>query len=147
MPMIEKDYSKAVKKYLFPLAQKLFPTFNPTHHDEVYILRYRANNIKQQGMELHYDSEPLACILTLNREFQGGGTYYPKWDFTALTEIGEMLIYPGGLSHLHGGRKITAGKRYLLLHAVYDRKLNGNATSVWESGEPQHIRSNNAATR
>jgi len=147
IPLIERNYSQAVQKYLFPVAKKLFPKFNPTHHDEVYILRYRADKGKQQGMEAHYDSEPLACILTLNREFQGGGTYYPKWDFTALAETGEMLLYPGGLSHLHGGKKITAGKRYALLHALYDRELNGDAVSVWETGEPQHTKGNNAKTR
>ena len=140
IPELQKQYSNMVKKYLFPCAAKLFPTFNPTHHDEVYILRYRADNGKQQGMEAHYDGEPLACILTLNSEFEGGGTFYPKWGYVAKVGPGEMMLYPGGLSHLHGGRKITAGRRYVLLHALYDKVLNGTQVSVWEDGEPQHDR-------
>ena len=138
IPLLEKKYSDAVKKHLFPIATKLFPTFKPTHHDEVYILRYRADTDKQKGMAAHYDGEPLACILTLNRDFRGGGTFYPKWGFTALVSPGEMMLYPGGLSHLHGGRKITDGKRYALLHALYDKELNGETVSPWETGEPQH---------
>lgn len=140
LPRLQKTYTEMVKKYLFPCASKLFPTFNPTHHDEVYILRYRSDNSKQQSMDVHYDGEPLACILTLNSEFKGGGTYYPKWNYVAKVTPGTMMLYPGGLSHLHGGRKITDGKRYVMLHALYDKVLNGNQVSVWEDGEPQHDR-------
>jgi hypothetical protein len=138
IPILEKQYSDAVKKYLFPIAENLFPTFKPTHHDEVYILRYRADRGKQNKMDPHYDGEPLACILTLNRDFRGGGTIYPKFNYTALANPGEMMLYPGGLSHLHGGKQITAGRRYALLHALYDKALFGDSVSPWEEGEPQH---------
>ena len=140
IPELQKRYSAAVKKYLFPCASKLFPTFKPTHHDEVYILRYIANKQDQDAMESHYDAEPLACILALNDEFTGGGTHFPQFKLTVIAKPGVMLLYPGGLSHLHGGKKITSGRRYALLHALYDRVLNGEGVSVWEDGEPQHDR-------
>jgi hypothetical protein len=140
IPQLQENYTKAVKKYLFPVASQLFPTFNPTHHDEVYILRYIAGKKDQEAMDHHYDAEPLACILTLNDQFKGGGTHFPKFKLTVVAEPGVMLLYPGGLSHLHGGKKITAGRRYALLHALYDRVLNGEGVSVWEKGEPQHER-------
>jgi len=141
IPEIEKNYSDAVRKYIYPLCVKLFPTFNPTHHDEVYILRYRAGHAKQIEMEAHYDAEPLACMVTLNRDFKGGGTFFPNFGIKALlTNPGEMIIYPGGLGHLHGGNPISAGRRYLLLHALYDRRIHGTKTAEWDEGEPQHER-------
>jgi hypothetical protein len=140
IPDLQKRYSAAVKKYLFPCAQKLFPTFKPTHHDEVYILRYIAGKRDQDAMDHHYDAEPLACILGLNEDFTGGGTHFPQFKLTVVAKPGVMLLYPGGLSHLHGGKKINSGRRYALLHALYDRVLNGDNVSVWEEGEPQHDR-------
>ena len=136
MPTLEKQYSDALKKYLYPMARILFPTFEPTHHDRPYILRYRTDRDKQQKMDAHYDGEPMACILTLNRNFKGGGTFFPKWNYTALAKPGEIIVYPGGLSHLHGGKKITKGRRYAILNALYDRELNGEGTTPWEAGEP-----------
>lgn len=140
IPELQKKYSEAVKKYIFPCAQKLFPTFNPTHHDEVYILRYIAGRKGQDSMDNHYDGEPLACILALNEEFKGGGTHFPKYNLTVVAKPGVMLLYPGGLSHLHSGKMISNGRRYLILHALYDKELNGDTVSVWEDGEPQHDR-------
>lgn len=140
MSELQKKYSDAIKKYVFPCASKLFPTFSPTHHDEVYILRYVAGKDGQEKMDDHYDGEPLACILGLNDEFVGGGTHFPKFNVTVHAKPGVILLYPGGLSHLHRGKKITKGRRYLILHAIYDKVLNGDSVSVWEEGEPQHAR-------
>lgn len=138
IPALEKQYSALLKKYLYPQAQQLFPTFRPTHHDKAYILRYRATKNQQRKMSPHYDGEPLSCILSLNDSFTGGGTVFPQFDYTAKLPPGYMLVYPGGLSHLHGGKEITHGRRYVLLHALYDRVLFGNCVSPWEDGEPQH---------
>ena len=140
IPELQKKYSEAVTKYIFPCVKKLFPTFNPTHHDEIYILRYIAGREGQESMDRHYDAEPLACIMGLNDEFTGGGTHFPKFNITVKSKPGVMLLYPGGLSHLHSGKAITSGKRYLILHALYDKVLNGDSVSVWEEGEPQHKR-------
>jgi hypothetical protein len=140
IPEVKKQYSSMLKKYIFPCAAKLFPTFKPTHHDEVYVLRYKAHVPGQKKMKAHYDGEPLACVLALNKEFKGGGTFYPVFDYVAKGPPGSILMYPGGLSHLHGGAKIHDGTRYVLLHAIYDRILFGDTVSPWEPGEPQHTK-------
>ena len=48
--------------------------------------------------------------------YSGGGTYFPRWNLTITgQEPGSMVMYPGGLSHLHAGKKITSAERYVLL--------------------------------
>lgn len=74
-----------------------------------------------------------SMIIYLNHDFEGGGTYFPKWNFTvAKPPIGSAVVrfrsvfclfipqvYPGGVSHEHEGLHITKGRRYLMLGCFY----------------------------
>ena len=61
----------------------------------------------------------LSFIIVLADNYSGGGTYFPRWNLTITgQEPGSMVMYPSGLSHLHAGKKITSGERYVLLGAT-----------------------------
>ncbi|MBL8152138.1 MAG: hypothetical protein JNN15_19625, partial [Blastocatellia bacterium] len=111
-PGMEAVYAKIVERHLEPLMQKLWPVFKIQKINPPYLLKYEPEVIR--GMGVHYDLETVGLVIYLNEEFEGGGTSFPRWNYnTGKPKPGSAIIYPGGLSHVHEGLPITAGKRYL----------------------------------
>lgn len=84
------------------------------------MLRIPRSGIR--GMRTHHDAETVSLIVYLDARFAGGGTTFPRWAFNtadAGVPVGHAVVYPGGVSHEHGGRPITSGERHLFLSAFY----------------------------
>jgi len=119
-PKLQEVYHEIVEKHLRPLIQTLWKTFKIQKMDRPYVLKYEPHVISQMG--LHHDSETVSLVVALSRpeDYEGGGTYFPKWNYsTGKPQPGGAIIYPGGVSHEHMGLKTTAGKRYLFLGSYY----------------------------
>lgn len=88
--------------------------------DRPYILKYEPDVIAKMG--LHHDMETVAlvCAISDPSSYEGGGTYFPKWNYsTGKPPAGTAVVYPGGVSHEHMGLETTKGKRYLFLASYY----------------------------
>lgn len=115
---LERIYREIVDRHLKPLMEKTWSTFHLAKVSPPYILKYAADNIC--GMALHHDNETLTLVVYLNTAFEGGGTYFPKWDYLVSGRCpGSAILYPGGLSHEHEGLPIRSGTRYLLCGSFY----------------------------
>lgn len=109
-------YSSVLKEFLFPLLYhkyqlkgEAWKRLNSQH----FIVRYIAGERAHLG--LHNDGSYLSMIVTLNTDFEGGGTFFPKFKKLVKPEQpGYASIHPGLLGYLHGARPITRGKRYIL---------------------------------
>ena len=118
IPGMETVYDEIIRRHLKPLAEHLWPVFQVQKWDPPYMLRYEPGVV--QGMARHYDLETCSIVCYLNDAFEGGGTYFPRWDYTpGRSTPGTAVIYPGGLSHVHEGRPVTAGRRYVLCSCFY----------------------------
>ena len=120
MPPLEDVFYEIVDKHIKPLTETLWKTYKMKKKDRPYILKYEPDVIKEMG--LHWDNETLALVVALSdpADYEGGGTYFPRWNFsTGQPPAGTAIIYPGGLSHEHMGLPITKGKRYPFLCAFY----------------------------
>lgn len=120
MPGLEEVFYQIVDRHLQPLMETLWTTFTLQKKDRPYILKYEPTVVNK--MNLHYDNETIALVITLSQpeDYEGGGTYFPRWKYsTGKPQAGEAIIYPGGVSHEHMGLETTAGKRYLCLCAFY----------------------------
>jgi len=119
-PKLQQVYFEIVEKHIRPLAQTLWKTFKIQKMDRPYVLKYEPEVISEMG--LHHDMETVSMVVALSRpeDYQGGGTYFPKWNHsTGKPAPGGAIIYPGGVSHEHQGLKITSGRRYLFLGSYY----------------------------
>lgn len=78
--------------------------------DEVFVVKYSMNG--QKLLRAHEDGSDFSFIITLNKNFLGGGTHfvYLKEDITC--SIGETIIFCG--KNKHKGIEITKGTRYIL---------------------------------
>jgi len=122
MPGLEAVYHKIIDLHVKPIVEDLWKTFKIQKRDMPFVLKYSMDVIKE--MKLHYDCETVSMVIYLNNDFTGGGTYFPKWNFTAGSvpgdfPVGSMVVYPGGVSHEHMGLPISSGVRYLMLGCFY----------------------------
>ena len=69
----------------------------------------------QGHLSLHHDSGSISCVLTLNRDFEGGGTWFWRQQKVHKGNVGEISIHPAQITHRHGGRPISKGERYIIV--------------------------------
>lgn len=118
MTGLDEVFTKIIRAHLQPLMEQLWVTFKLKKISKPYLLKYSPDAVKE--MALHHDLETVTLVVYLNDEFEGGGTFFPRWNFTtSKAQPGTAIIYPGGLSHEHAGLAITSGRRYLLCSSFY----------------------------
>jgi hypothetical protein len=114
-------YTRLLNEFIRPLAiwaYGLEGTSWDVLRDESFIIRYRSD--EQSHLSLHHDYSNLTTLVNLNPgEFEGGGTYFPK--YKALSnpkQIGTMTLHPGNITHKHGARPVTSGTRYVIVSFI-----------------------------
>jgi hypothetical protein len=118
MDGLEAVYREVVERHLRPLMERTWRTFRLQKCSPPYLLKYAPDGIR--SMALHHDLETVTLVVYLNADFEGGGTYFPKWDYVVSERRpGAAILYPGGLSHEHEGLPIHSGTRYLLCGSFY----------------------------
>ena len=106
------------RKFVSPMIDKKWRSFHITRYDAPYLLKYEHDKVNK--MKLHYDLETVAMVVYLNNDFEGGGTYFPRWKYHLNPQVpGQAAMWPGGVSHEHIGVPITKGIRYLLCCAFF----------------------------
>lgn len=121
LPGLEAVYKEVIERHVRPIVERLWPTWTLQKWDPPATRRYEPNVVA--GMALHNDAEAVAMVGYLNAEFTGGGTYFPRWELTVgqseTVKVGSMVVFPGGVSHEHAARPVTAGRRYTLANSFY----------------------------
>lgn len=109
-------YAAMLKKFLYPLITHKYQLEGEgwkNLNSQNFIVRYIAE--VQGHLGLHNDGSYLSLIVTLNTEYEGGGTFFPKYKkLIKPDKVGYASIHPGLVGYLHGARPITSGKRYIL---------------------------------
>lgn len=114
-------YNFVLKKYVMPLLMYKYTLeeYWMKAGTENFIARYSADT--QQHLGVHHDGTHLSLILTLNTEFKGGGTYFPKFKKLIKPEApGYMSVHPGMVGFLHGARPVTEGRRYIVASFIFE---------------------------
>jgi len=84
--------------------------------------RFNAENLLakytvdgQGHLSCHHDFSAVSTVLTLNEDFEGGGTWFVNQQKLLKNSPGYMIFHPGMFSHYHGARPITSGTRYVVI--------------------------------
>ncbi len=113
---MNKEYMMALNSFVRPI---LIDKYNLSTADdtmwyyESFVVKYTPE--VQAGLDLHHDASVLTTLLTLNDEFEGGGTYFKSQDATVIGNVGDISVHPGRLTHYHSANDITSGERYVLV--------------------------------
>ena len=87
--------------------------YKPSSWDYPFIVKYTPEG--QQFVEPHHDKAVCAAIVSLNDNYEGGGTYFEKQKKLLDREAGWCTIHPSRLTHRHGSKRVTKGTRYILV--------------------------------
>lgn len=112
-------YEAVLKDYIYPWAIHLWELEGKTWkglYGESFLIKYSAN--KQAHLSLHHDYSIFTTLVTLNNDFEGGGTYFKKQKICVNPSIGTVCLHPGNITHKHGARPITSGTRYVIVSFI-----------------------------
>jgi GR25 family glycosyltransferase involved in LPS biosynthesis len=112
---LQDVYHRVLKEVVYPLCIHLWTLEGKGWKDmfsENFLARYTTD--RQSHLSLHHDFSHVTMVVKLNDEFDGGGTWFPKYNILSNPErVGVATLHPGMVTHLHGARPIYAGKRYI----------------------------------
>jgi GR25 family glycosyltransferase involved in LPS biosynthesis len=118
---IQKIYNDVVNLFVVPLGVWFWKlegkTWIDNNPDETFIIKYVPE--QQSHLSIHHDNSKLTCVVKLNDDFSGGGTYFPN--SKALVQpkrIGNAVLHPGQITHRHGARPVTGGVRYVAVSFI-----------------------------
>ena len=117
---LDDIYNRVLHEVVRPLAIHLWNLEGKSwdaFSNENFMARYTTN--RQSHLSLHHDRSHLTMVIKLNDEFSGGGTWFPKYQkLSNPAEIGTAVLHPGMITHRHGARPITLGKRYICVSFI-----------------------------
>ena len=118
---MDKIYNKVINKFVRSIAIWAYELEGKTWdklRDESFIIRYKYD--EQPHLSLHHDFSNITTLVNLNPgEFTGGGTYFPKYKLNVNpTEVGNMTLHPGNITHRHGARPVLTGTRYVVVSFI-----------------------------
>lgn len=120
---LEPMYHEVLTRFAHPLARKLWRLEGKAWQDmieESFIARYRHE--EQSSLSIHQDFADYTFTVGLNSDFEGGGTWFARQKVLGNPRNGHCLLFPS-ITHPHGGRPTTAGKRYICVSFCRRRKL------------------------
>ena len=109
-------YHQILKEYLWPMAAHLFQLEEPLWLDmtsENFLARYHP--YAQYHLALHHDASQITTVVTLNEDFEGGGTFFPNQKAKLMGKRGWVSVHPGQITHRHGGLPVLSGQRYIIV--------------------------------
>lgn len=81
---------------------------------DAFIIKYSPGT--QTKLNCHNDASMVSGIVKLNDEYAGGDTYFRRQDFSNInTKKGNIILWPGQVTHGHEGREVTSGTKYNLV--------------------------------
>lgn len=121
---LEAMYRKVLEEFCHPIARREWrlegKRWTDTITDESFLARYRAED--QQFLAIHNDFADYTFTVGLNTDFEGGGTWFPRQQVLGNPKGGYCTLFPG-ITHPHGGRPTTKGKRYIIVSFCRRRNL------------------------
>lgn len=112
----DEIYKRVLNDFVFPAAIHRWQLHGkdwPRMTSENFMIKYTTDT--QGHLDLHHDNAVISSVLTLNKDFTGGGTYFFNQNETHVGDVGHIAIHPGQVTHRHGGRPVHSGKRYILV--------------------------------
>jgi hypothetical protein len=110
-------------QFMQPLMEHLLAQqFQTSNHGRFYVhdafcVRYESRKVSNH-LPIHTDEATHSLVVSLNDDFDGGGTYLHDCNITLRPAEGSVLSFRGD-QMLHGGEAVTRGVRYILAVFLY----------------------------
>jgi hypothetical protein len=116
---LKEMYTYILSNYCHPIARHIWKLEGSKWHSEVTSEDFLARYIdtEQAALDIHQDFADYTFTVGLNTDFEGGGTWFPRQEVLANPKSGYCVLFPS-VTHRHGGRPTTKGKRYIVVSFV-----------------------------
>jgi hypothetical protein len=95
---------------------------------DLFILHYNQENSKDTDKRVHWDFSGLTAVGALNADYEGGELCFPRHNIEYKLDKGDIIIFPGGLTHPHYVNSVRKGRRNVIvgqsLTLVQDHKID-----------------------
>lgn len=121
---LNEIYKRVLEEVISPLVIHIWKLegngWQPMN-SENFLARYTTD--RQSHLALHHDFSHITMVVKLNDEFEGGGTWFPKYQLLSNPKrVGMATLHPGLITHLHGARPIHSGRRYICVSFMRNSK-------------------------
>ena len=109
-------FHKVLCEYVYPMSKHKWALEGKTWDDlssENFMIKYDSD--VQGHLSLHHDHGSISCVLALNDDFKGGGTYFWRQKKLHNGDIGHISVHPSVITHRHGGRPVEEGQRFIIV--------------------------------
>lgn len=97
---------------IYPLASEFWQIPDFTLKD-LFAVRYTMDT--QRSLPTHHDDSFITGSVKLNNTYEGAELVFPRKDFTNKSiEVGDLLLWPGNITHLHKSTELISGDKYSL---------------------------------
>jgi len=114
-----KIYEALLNEYIYPWFIGFWDLEGKVWQNlvaESFIIKYVPD--QQAHLSFHHDHSLVTSLVTLNDEFEGGGTFFKRQKLCVKGKVGGVSIHPGNITHKHGARPITSGLRYVIVSFI-----------------------------
>lgn len=111
-------YDDIIFKYVEPVIKNCYQLDGgcwDKMNNENFIAKYTSST--QSQLKIHHDASDISALVNLSdvNDYEGGGTYFPKYNAVHRPPQGTVSIHPGNITHKHGARPIYNGQRYIIV--------------------------------
>jgi tetratricopeptide (TPR) repeat protein len=138
VPSVREWFLKVLRTKVFPLLEHQFPGFSADDLcvDHAYLFKYTPETGRRT--DIHTDSGCLSMTISLNDDYDGGGTWFEGLENVVTMKAGQVTIRPGGLKHC--GYPVTSGTRYIIGGFCIDRTKVETTRMLMVHTGPDRIR-------
>ena len=105
------------------IEEKIKPLTDGGFVGMVFGVRYSLDTMGY--MEAHYDCNSYSCVIKLNDDYKGGGTYFPlTGEIINPKEVGTGILFEADvIKSYHEAYPITEGVRYVLVIRIEKKSM------------------------
>jgi hypothetical protein len=101
----EKFLNRFFDKLLYTSYFKVYTAF---------VIKYSLGD--QTKLDMHHDDSYITGAIKLNNDYTGGEMWFPRQKFSNKdTQVGDLLLFPGEVTHPHRSTPLKSGEKYSLI--------------------------------
>ena len=97
-----------------------------TRWRDIYLITYDMYTNIGGEKNVHWDFSFMSFVGCLSENFDGGTLCFPRQNIQYKLKIGDIIVFPGGITHPHYVTKVTKGQRNVIVgqsHNMVDGKI------------------------
>jgi predicted 2-oxoglutarate/Fe(II)-dependent dioxygenase YbiX len=79
------------------------------------MLTYNTDMNSNGEKNVHWDFSFMTFVGCLSENFDGGVLFFPRQNVNYKLKMGDIIVFPGGITHPHYVTKVTEGQRNVLI--------------------------------